>query len=88
MLNVYGLAIDAAIQRNAAGVCHCVGLLRATIDPGVAPELAISLAAIYTDIEKAAKEQDFATAAELLESVRGLWRARLKLDRISASLPQ
>lgn len=88
MLKVYGLAIDAAIQRNATGVCHCIGLLRATIDPSVAPELALSLAAIYADIEKAAAEEDFAAATELLESLRGLWQARLKLDRISASLPQ
>lgn len=82
LLKAYDLAIQAAISHNSEGVLYCTQMLRSAIRAEVAPDLALSLTALYSDIETAAADKDFAAAAELLETMRGMWMARIKLDRL------
>jgi len=80
LLEVHQVACDAAIRKDAETIRHALALLRSTLQPAHAPELALSLMAVYEDIGKAVEKEDFATAAGLLEELRGLWKARIRIE--------
>lgn len=82
LLEVYRLAIQAAIDHKPEGIRYCLELLRSNLRPDPNPELALSLLALYQDCESAALAGDFANAAEILESIRGYWLARMRLDQV------
>ena len=82
LIRVYELAIDAARRENAWGVRHCLGLLRHTLDPAADPNIALTLSELYTDCEQIIALKDFGQLMEILEHVKGLWIARMKLDSL------
>lgn len=83
LLKVYDLACQAAIAKDKQTIEHALALLRSTLNPNASPQLALSLAQVYRDVDRALHNDDFPTASRLLEETRGLWRARLKLDQLS-----
>lgn len=87
LLQVYDLACKAAIAKDKQTIEHALALLRSSLNPSASPQLALSLAQVYRDIDHALRQDDFPTASRLLEETRGLWRARLKLDQLSTNRP-
>lgn len=80
LLEVYRIAIGAAQNRQPEGVLQCLALLRSTLDARPSPEIALSLAAIYADIESAVNAEDFATATALLVELQAVWQARINAE--------
>ena len=85
LLRTFDLAIEANIQRDRESVLHCLELLRRTLDFNADPQLAHRLTLVYQDCESALDENRFEAAGEILETVRGLWNARLKLEKLAES---
>ena len=80
LLAVYDTAARAAIRQDRDTVLQALSLLRVTLEPAPSPEVALSLAAIYSDVEQAVSAADFDAAARILEELKGLWHARFRLD--------
>ena len=82
LLEVYAIAARAAREKQPEPVRHALALLRSTLDAAASPEIALSLAALYHDIETAVDAGDFDTATRMLEELKGLWQARIRADRL------
>lgn len=85
LLQTYQLAIEANAQEDKETVIHCLELLRRTLDFKIDPQLAQTLTLVYRDCEAALNEGRHDAVGEILETVRGLWKARVKLEEIAAS---
>lgn len=82
LVRVYDLAIEAARNGNPEGVRYCLELLRNTLDPSSNPEVALTQSQLYQDCEAILMKRDFPQLMEVLEHIRGLWAARMKMDAI------
>ncbi|MBC2595040.1 hypothetical protein H5P28_12300 [Ruficoccus amylovorans] len=80
LLRLYALAIRAAEEHRCDDLVHCLDILRAGLNPIAGLDLALSLHELYGDIERAARSGQYAEAAHSLESLKGLWDARARLD--------
>jgi hypothetical protein len=80
LLEVYAVGSRAALHRQPEGVRHTLALLRKTLDPSQAPDIALSLSAIYDDIEVALEREDYGEVSRLFEELRGLWLARINYE--------
>lgn len=80
LLEVYAIGSAAAHRHHAEGVRHTLALLRSTLSPGPAPELALSLSAIYDDVEAALQADQFDEVSRLFDELKGLWEARIRLE--------
>lgn len=87
LVRVYDLAIEAARKKNSNGVRYCLDLLRNTLDPSSNPEVALTQSQLYADCEAILMRKDFGQLMEVLEHIRGLWAARMKLDAILQESP-
>lgn len=85
LLQTYQLAIEANASKDKETVFHCLELLKRTLDFRADPALARTLALIYQDCELALKKDKHDAVGEILETVQGLWRARIKLEEIARS---
>ena len=86
LLQTYQLAIEANAIGDKETVLHCLELLKRTLDFSVDPALAQTLNLIYQDCENALNEDRHDAVGEILETIQGLWRARIKLEEIARSL--
>ena len=80
LLEVYAIGTRAALHRQPEGVRHTLALLRKSLDPSQAPDIALSLEAIYNDIENALEAERYGEVARLFEELRGLWLARINFE--------
>jgi len=78
LLSVYETGARAAIHEQPEAIMQTLALLRKTLDADKAPDLALSLVAIYNDIEQATQEERFVDAARMFEELKGLWQAYLR----------
>ncbi len=85
LLQTYAIAIEANVQEDKETVIHCLELLKRTLDFKADPQLAHTLALIYKDCEVALGENRHDAVGEILDTVRGLWKARIKLEEIADS---
>lgn len=86
LLQTYQLAIEANATGDTETVLHCLELLKRTLDYAADPALARTLSLIYQDCENALKEEQHDAVGEILETIQGLWKARIKLEQIASSL--
>lgn len=85
LLQTYAIAIEANVREDKETVVHCLELLKRTLDFNADPHLTHTLALIYKDCETALGEDRFDAVGEILETVSGLWKARIKLEEIADS---
>ncbi|MCB1120897.1 MAG: hypothetical protein KJT03_05070 [Verrucomicrobiae bacterium] len=83
LLQTYRLAIEANAMEDKETVVHCLDLLKRTLDFNSDPGLCHTLNLIYQDCETALKEGRHDVVGEILETVKGLWQARIKLEEIA-----
>lgn len=81
-LAVLDVALHSARNEQAEGVQHALSLLRATMDAGQSPEIALSMTAIYHDIESMIGSGDFAEASRHLLELKSIWEARLRIEKM------
>jgi hypothetical protein len=81
LLELYSIAIEANASGEQETLAHSLALLKKTLNPNANPALAGELAALYTAAEKAAKNKQPARAAEILETLRGFWIARTRIEK-------
>lgn len=77
LIEIYRIAGAAARRAEPAAIAQALALLRATLNPAASPEIALSLAAIYQDMDQALAAQDYPTLAHDFEALAYLWEARL-----------
>jgi hypothetical protein len=82
LLEVYAIAIDANVSGDQETVRHALALLKKTLQPEVNPILASQLAELYATAEAALEEDRHDWVAEILETLRGFWTARLRIDHL------
>lgn len=85
LFQTYQMAIEANVLRNTDTVKYCLDLLRHTLDFQSDPMIAHNLLLIYRDCELALNEGKHDAVGEILETVSGLWKARLKLEEMAAA---
>ncbi|MCH8473714.1 MAG: hypothetical protein LAT55_00620 [Opitutales bacterium] len=82
MLEVYRITIEANSIGDKETVAHGLALLKRTLDPQADLLLARQLSELYTIAETASRENNPEITAEILETLRGQWIARRRLDKI------
>ena len=82
LLEVYTIAIDANVSGDQETVRHALALLKRTLQPEADPILASQLAQLYTTAETAVEQNRRDVVAEILEKLRGLWTARLRIEKL------
>lgn len=82
LVRVYELAIESARQKNDQGVRYCLSLLRHTLDPSSNPEVVLTQSQLYNDCEKILNREDYPKLMEVLEHIKGLWVARMRVDSL------
>lgn len=82
LLETYRLTIENNAQKHLEGLRHGLALLQHTLDYQADPALARNLSALYRQVERAAESGRFDIAGEILETIRGLWTARLKIEKL------
>ncbi len=80
MLEVYRIAIEANVAGDKETVKHALALLKSTLSPDANPLLARQLFELYSTAEAATDEDRPDLTAEILETLRGFWIARLRID--------
>ena len=85
LFQTYKIAIEANVRGDTNTVIHCLDLLRHTLDFQTDPLLAHNLLLIYRDCQAALNEGKLEAVGEILETVSGLWKARFKLEAITAA---
>ena len=82
MLEIYRITIEANANGDKETVAHGLALLQRTLDPEADLLLARQLAGLYALAEKASRDNQPEVTAEILETLRGQWIARMRLDKI------
>ncbi|MEX0322905.1 MAG: hypothetical protein AB3N63_12150 [Puniceicoccaceae bacterium] len=80
LVRVYELAIGAAQEQNSQGVRYCLSLLRHTLDPSSSPEVVLTQSQLYNDCEEILNNEDYPQLLNILEYLKGLWVARMRVD--------
>jgi len=83
MLEVYQIIIEANAQGHTETVKHGLALLKNSLDPEQDPILARLLHKLYLSAEAALDAGDPAITGEIIETLKGLWDARLKCDQLA-----
>lgn len=80
MLAVYDSAIEACANSDETRLKDGLQLLEQTLDFSEYPELAMSLAALYSLSRESAGAGDFETAQQILLVLRSAWAERCRRD--------
>lgn len=82
LLEIYGIAIEANVNGDRETLAHSLALLKSTLDPEADLLLARRLFNLYEQAEAASEAGQPEITAEILETLRGNWVAKRRLEKL------